>query len=103
MKLSACILLCLALTAHANTLFVANNGVDSPTCGGSGSPCRSISKAIFNAGTGDTIVVGPGVYGDLNQNGDFSDAGDESGPLGSCNCLVELNKPLTISSRDGAT
>src|SRR5512132_1509340 len=52
----------------ADTLTVANNGLDSDTCGSSAAPCRSISQAIDNASEGDTLVVGPGRYGDLNGN-----------------------------------
>lgn len=91
-------------SSQATTLLVANNGTDSPTCGVPGNPCRSISRAIQNAGAGNTIIVGPGVYGDLNRNGDFTDAGDESAEIGTgCNCIVKVDKPLTILSRDGAT
>ena len=32
--------------ALAATLFVANNGLDSTTCGAKSQPCRSISTAI---------------------------------------------------------
>jgi parallel beta-helix repeat protein len=102
MKLSACILLTLALTARAGTVLVANNGTDSLTCGVPGNPCRSISRAIQNAGAGDTISVGPGVYGDVNFSGTFDNPGDETGPLGTCNCLVDVNKPVRIISRSGA-
>ena len=62
----------------ANTLSVANNGLDSATCGSSAAPCRSISQAIANASEGDTIVVGPGRYGDLNGNRIFGEVGEET-------------------------
>ena len=61
----------------AATLHVANNGIDSDTCGAGSAPCRSISRAIVNAAAGDTIVVGPGRYGDLNGDGSFGGPGEE--------------------------
>ena len=95
-----------ALPAYAATLYVGNNGSDAfvPTCGAKATPCRSISKAIFLAASGDTIIVGPGVYGDLNQNGTFEPAaGEEAAEIGSgCDCMIKVTKPLTIQSRDGA-
>ena len=89
--------------AEAKTLNVANNGVDSLTCGDKKSPCRSISIAIDNANPGDKIVVGPGHYGDLDEDTDFNDAGEEKaeGQSG-CDCMIKVNKQLTIESRDGA-
>lgn len=47
---------------------VTNIGVDESTCGTNASPCRSISQAIVNASAGDAIHVGPGRYGDLDEN-----------------------------------
>ena len=86
--------------AHAATLNVASNGTDSASCGTS-SPCRSISQAIALAAAGDTIVVGPGRYGDLNDNGTFGETGEEPVP-GACGCMIDVDKKLTILSRDGA-
>lgn len=99
-----CVVIGAAKEAEAKTLNVANNGVDSLTCGDKKSPCRSISKAIANAAAGDDIIVGPGRYGDLNGNGTFELAGgEEKAEVGSgCNCMIRVNKPLTIESRDGA-
>ena len=48
---------------EAATLAVASNGIDSVSCGGMNTPCRSIRQAITNAFDGDRIVVGPGSYG----------------------------------------
>src|SRR5262245_17312598 len=94
----------LARPALAATLAVASTGVDSATCGGAANPCRSISRAIANAAAGDTIVVGPGRYGDLNLDGNFSDPGDEAAQIGTgCSCMINVDKPLTIVSRDGAS
>src|SRR5262245_29462563 len=97
------LVLCLASHSFAKTLVSANNGVDSVACGVSDSPCRSISRAIANAAAGDTIVVGPGYYGDLNQDGAYDDAGDEAGtPASGCLCVINVNKRVTLKSRDGA-
>ena len=54
----------LGADAQAKTLFIANNGLDSPTCGAVNAPCRSISQAIANASPGDKVIVGPGRYRD---------------------------------------
>lgn len=94
-------LLAVAGAAHATTRNVASNGTDSPTCGSTSAPCRSISQAITLAVAGDTIVVGPGRYGDLNNNGIFGETGEEPGP-GTCGCMIDVNKRLTIVSRNGA-
>jgi len=94
-----------AAGSEASTLHVANNGVDGFACGAADSPCRSISRAIAVAAIDDTIIVGPGRYGDVNGDGDFDDPGDEAAELevGSCLCLIKVNKRgLTIRSRDGA-
>ncbi len=92
-----------AAAAEAATLNAANNGVDSATCGPVLSPCRSIGKAIANAGAGDTIIVGPGIYGDLDGDGTFTSAGEEAAEVGTgCNCMIKVNKTLTIVSRNGA-
>jgi hypothetical protein len=87
--------------AEATTLNVANNGMDSDTCGAASTPCRSISQALANATDGDTVVVGPGRYGDLNGDGVLGGPGEESGPA-ACLCMIEVNKSLTLKSRDGA-
>jgi len=64
--------------ADSATLNVANNGVDSDICGAASAPCRSISQAIANAADGDTVVVGPGRYGDLNGDGRLGGPGEEA-------------------------
>src|SRR6516162_9238145 len=69
MWLAAGVVLSLAPLAHGATLYVANNGLDGPSCGTKASPCRSITQGIANAAAGDTIIVGPGLYGDLNDDG----------------------------------
>ena len=92
----------IAVPAAAATLYVANNGADSPSCGVKEDPCRSISRAIANAIAGDTLIVGPGRYGDLDGDSDFDDPGEETGPGQGCACAVFVSKRLTIQSRDGA-
>ena len=84
------------------TLRVANDGLDSSTCGGSAQACRSIGQAIENASAGDTIEVGPGRYGDLDRDGDFSDPGDEHGPLTHPDCMVCVTKAVRIVSTQGS-
>ncbi|HKC49588.1 MAG TPA: right-handed parallel beta-helix repeat-containing protein [Myxococcota bacterium] len=86
------------------TLFSASQGVDAPSCGPAKSPCRSISQAIANAAAGDTIIVGPGYYGDLDGDGVFGETGEETAEIGSgCDCVVKIDKRLGVRSRDGAT
>ena len=98
--------LCLAAAplAGAKTLNVAMYGADSVTCGASNAPCRTIGRAVANALTGDTVLVGPGYYGDANQDGDLADAQDEPGLLQTaCECIVNVDKRITLRSRDGAS
>jgi hypothetical protein len=88
--------------ARAATLQVANNGADAEGCGTAQSPCRSISRAIADAAPGDTIVVGPGVYGgDLDADMTVGEPGEETGSPG-CGCMLSVNKPVSVISRDGA-
>jgi parallel beta-helix repeat protein len=84
-------------------VLVAANGSDAGTCGTSAQPCRTIGRAIAIAGVGDTVEVGPGRYGDANGDGDFADPGDEAAEIGTgCNCVIHVDKPLVVVSRDGA-
>lgn len=88
--------------AFAAHLHVENNGLDTNTCG-AGDPCRSIGMAIQRASAGDVILVGPGIYGDVNQNGTLGEPGEETGEIGfGCNCLVKVDKAVTILSTGGA-
>jgi parallel beta-helix repeat protein len=96
--------------SHAATLYAANNGVDDPicgvpilgaTCGAKTSPCRSIQCVLAVANPGDTIIVGPGRYGDLNFDGDLDDEGEEFGSPG-CGCMLSVNKAVTLVSSHGA-
>lgn len=109
--LPAAILLTAAAPALSSTVYVANNGTDSTfcgvnvingfNCGARTSPCRSIQCAIREADAGDTILVGPGRYGDLNNDGDQNDPGDEFGSSG-CGCMLSVNKAVTLLSSNGA-
>lgn len=81
---------------------VENNGVDSPRCGHSSSPCRSISQAIANSVAGDTIRVGPGRYGDLDQDGIPGEEGEEKPDNSGCDCMVLIDKKVTVISTHGA-
>ena len=94
-------------TSHsvwAQKIFVANNAMDSSTCGTRSEPCRSVGRAIDHANSGDTIVVGPGSYGDLNGDGDFDDPGEEDAEesLIGCGCMILIDKRLTLVSLYGA-
>lgn len=93
-----------ASSAHkTQKIFVANNAIDSETCGKRWEPCRSISKAIEKASDGAKIVVGPGRYGDLNGDGDFNGPGEEAAQAGfGCRCMLLIDKQITIRSRAGA-
>ncbi|MDE2180422.1 MAG: hypothetical protein KGJ40_06200 [candidate division NC10 bacterium] len=66
---------------RAATLYVANNGVDSGTCGAQTAPCRSITQTIANASAGDTVIVGPGRYAEN---------------------YIGIDKALTVESSHGA-
>lgn len=83
-------------------LQVANSGVDSPKCG-TFTPCHSIRQAVANAQPADEITVAPGRYGDINGNGVLGETSEE-GHAGDnpCGCLVLIDKPLAIRSRNGA-
>src|SRR3954447_9876566 len=61
----AMILSCLVVApalAATTTRQVAIAGVDAGDCAQPSAPCRTISYALTQAATGDTIVVGPGEY-----------------------------------------
>jgi hypothetical protein len=85
---------------HTAVFHVANDGSDSDTCGNQDRKCRSINQAIRNAHDGDSIVVGVGVYGNLDRDGNTrEDPSEEFG--GSCFCLVLIDKRITILSERG--
>ena len=89
------------------SLAVTNYGTDSSSCGSTTSPCRSISQAIENAASGDTIWVGAGHYGDLSGDGNFDATGSEhattfSSITGYQACVVCITKAVKIYSYNGA-
>jgi hypothetical protein len=91
------------LLAHGATHYVASTGTDGPGCGvDATTACQSISQAIALAAPGDTILVGPGRYGDLNRNGVSGDVpGEETGSPG-CGCVLSINKYVIVLSSAGA-
>jgi hypothetical protein len=93
-------LIATAASAQSRVFHVKNFGVDGPDCGGEFTPCRSISQGIRTASTGDTVLVGPGLYGDLNRNGITGETGEEGPPQ--CCCLVFISKSMTVLSERGA-
>lgn len=96
------IALCGALQpAKSAQVQVAIYGVDTPTCGNARQPCRSINRAIANAKAGDTILVGPGNYGDLNLDHDELDPGEE-GTQPTDPCVICVRKRLNFFSTAGA-
>jgi copper-binding protein NosD len=101
--LAAALVVALPGFAAGATRYVANTGSDGPSCGlDAATACRSITQAIANANPGDTILVGPGRYGDINGNGFLGDiAGEETGSPG-CGCMLSLNKNVIVVSSAGA-
>lgn len=96
--------LSLAMTpAFAKTIrYVANNGVDGAGCGTSTHPCRSISAAEASSRYGDTIMVGPGVYGDLNHDGVLGNSPGEETGSPYCSCMIWINESGKVISTGGA-
>lgn len=94
--------LALVGVASAETLHVANNGLDTQPCT-LAEPCRTISRAVELATAGDTVLVGPGRYGDINPSGTYDRIDEETGGLipGS-GAGVYVAKKLTILSTRGA-
>jgi hypothetical protein len=88
--------------ASGATWYVADVGVDGPACGLTASAaCRSIGQAIELATAGDTIIVGPGRYGDLNGNQVLGETGEERGSDSGA-CVLAVNKAVIIVSSGGA-
>ena len=89
-----------ASAARATTWYAANNGLDDNPCTKT-APCRSVTKTMAVAAEGDTIVVGPGLYGDLNRDGIVGNtAGEETS--GNSFAMIDVTKGLSIISSDGA-
>jgi hypothetical protein len=98
------LLTAVAQRAHATSVYVGNGGIDGPGCGAKTSPCRSIGQGIANAADGDTVVVGPGRYGDLNLNGVLGESGEENPSVFTpgCGCVLGIEKSVDVVSSDGA-
>jgi hypothetical protein len=91
-------------TAHEDrgVIWVANNGTDTPSCGSSElKACRSIGFGVANANEGDLVLVGPGLYGDIDNDLQFTTSGDETPDFG-LGCAVCIDKAVAIASTDGA-
>lgn len=89
--------------AKAATVYVGNHGDDAAGCGTTDAPCRTISQGVRVAAAGDRVVVQPGVYGDVDGDGEFVSPGDEPvQSIGDRRCLVAVDKSLTIVSEAGA-
>ena len=100
-QLGIALLIALGVQAEQRVVNVSNYGQDFPQCGDSGRPCRSIGQAVRNASDGDTVLVAPGLYGDLNRNASIGDLGEESDTSG-CACLIDIDKRITVLSERGA-
>jgi hypothetical protein len=87
-------------TGHAAKLLVANDGVDAAGCGVKNAPCRTIGFALTLATAGDTVIVGPGQYGDLDGDGLLTRTDEEQ--LGTSACTVNVDKAVTLLSSAGA-
>jgi len=109
MRAAIALLSVLAVAIPANgfagSVYVANTGIDSGACGSKTDPCRSITRGIANAAAGGTVIVGPGVYGDLDEDGIAGEAGEETpgpcDPYGSM-CMLVLDKAVRVTSSGGA-
>lgn len=99
--LTAAVALTLPLPLLAVTLYVANDGKDVSLCGTKSEPCRTISQAISNSNRGDTVLVGPGLYGDIDQDGELDREGEESA-LNTDHAMIAITSPIKLVSRDGA-
>ncbi|PKO13526.1 MAG: hypothetical protein CVU39_18560 [Chloroflexi bacterium HGW-Chloroflexi-10] len=50
-------------TVHAaSTWYVSTSGTDNGSCGAELTPCETIAQAVSNAASGDTILVGAGIF-----------------------------------------
>ena len=88
-----------AAMASAASIYVASHGTDSGSCGTKADPCRTIGKGIDQATVGGTVIVGPGRYGDLDEDGTLGEAGEETpGAVGLQDCMVPIDKQVTVVS-----
>jgi hypothetical protein len=102
-RIAVLVALLAPMLSFADTLHVETSGNDDSSCGSRASPCRTIAAGISHASPGDDVLVGPGTYGDLDDDGDFDDAGEEPVEAGSgCECIVRLDRRIRLASSDGA-
>ena len=83
----------------ARRIHVANDGLDADSCGSRRAPCRTIGRAQALAAAGDTILVGPGIYGDVNRDG-IAMGDEEERPVQGAS--LRLEKSVKILSTHGA-
>lgn len=99
-------------TQTGATWRVANNGVDGPNCGTRRRPCRTITQGIENAAPGDLVLVGPGLYGDVNGSCEFPQTPEPDEEFGFQTCAdvpntnpsgarICVNKAITVASVEG--
>src|SRR5262245_47250666 len=85
--------------AAAGTIHVANNGVDTSTCGSFSAPCRSIGRGVNHALAGDTVLVQPGRYGDHARDGVLAGPGEE---IRFGVAALRIARPVKVLSTNGA-
>jgi hypothetical protein len=91
------VMVTIAAPSWAVTRHVRNWGVDSPTCGTTAAPCRSIGEALSLAVSGDTVLVGPGRYSnDLDGDSVYNEAGEEP------STGLVIGDGVTVKSTHGA-
>ena len=83
-------------------LHIENNGVDSSSCGDRRNPCRSISQAIANADSATGSSSAQGATATSIRTGYLASTDEEAGDVGGCQCMINVNKQVTILSTDGA-
>jgi hypothetical protein len=88
-----------ALPAVAAPIHVANNGTDAVKCGTAAAPCRTIGRALLAAPPGGVVEVQPGIYGDVNEDGEADGTGEDETAVGG-NMLL-LDQSVTVRSTAG--
>ncbi|MBC8028417.1 MAG: right-handed parallel beta-helix repeat-containing protein [Steroidobacteraceae bacterium] len=91
--------LTIATGAFAGTIHVAANGVDAAGCGSFAAPCRTIGRGLESARVNDTVLVRPGVYGDVDRNGTLGGVGEE---IPTALGTLRIAKPVKLLSTSGA-
>jgi parallel beta-helix repeat protein len=82
------------------TIHVANNGVDGPACGTETAPCRTINEGLDRLPRGGNLLVHPGIYGDVDDDGVASGSGeDEAAPT--VQDMFVINRKIKVKSTAG--